>query len=102
MRRNEEDQLIVERGKLWIEFKNTEWFKDLSLFLNTQIELIKDSVVTLSLSQQYPESQSQAQKLSVYLEIKGYIEKESIEAMNDLLENEKSEREYKDSIPNHV
>ena len=102
MRRNEEDQEIVDRGKLWIEFKNTEWFKDLSLFLNTQIEQLKDSVVTLTLNRQYEESKAEAQKLAGYKEVKSFIENEAIDKMNSLIEGEQSEREYNSEIPRHV
>lgn len=102
MRRTEEDQEIVDRGKLWIEFKNTLWFKDLNVFLNTQIETLKDSVVTLTLNQNYEDAKKEAQKMAGFKEVKAYIENDAVEAMNELIQGEQAEREYKDGIPTHV
>jgi hypothetical protein len=102
MRRSEEDQEIIDRGKLWIEFKNTEWFKDLSLFLNTQIDNLKESVVMLTLNLQYEDAKCDAQKLLAYKEVKSFIENDAVEKMKELIDGEQAERNYKDGIPSHV
>lgn len=102
MKRSEEDQEIIDRGKLWMEFTKTEWFKDLSLFLNEQINFLKESVVTLTLSQQYEEAKADAQKLAGFKEVKDFIEKDAADKMAALIESEQSDSEYKRNIPSHV
>lgn len=102
MRRSDEEQEIVDRGKLWIEFKRTEWFRDLSLFLNTQIDELKESVVMLTLNQQYDEAKLNAQKLTAFKDVKQYIESDAEEKMKALIEGEQQDKDYNSRIPSHV
>lgn len=102
MRRTDEDQEIVDRGKLWIEFRNTEWAKDLSRFLNTQIKTLTDSVVTLTLAQDFESAKVDAMKLAGFDAVREFIENDAVERMNNLIENEQAQKAYDKEIPSHV
>ncbi len=102
MRRTDEDQAIIDRGKLWLEFPNTEWSKDLSLFLNTQISSVKDSVVMLTLDQNFEEAKAQAMKLAGFIEVKNFIESDAVDQMNELIKNEQEQKSYDKEVHSHV
>ena len=102
MRRTDEDQAIIERGKLGIEFQKTEWSKDLNVFLDSKIAELKDSVVMLTLRHDFENAKLEAQKMIGYSEVKKFIISDAYEAMQDLIANENATKEYNAEIPNHV
>lgn len=102
MRRTDEDQAIVDRGKLWLEFPNTAWSKDLGAYLNSQIEYLKDSVITLTLDKDFENAKADAMKLAGFLEVKHFIDKGAVEEMNELLADEQAEKAYNKEVNSHV
>ena len=66
MKRSEEDDEIIDRGKLWIEFEHTEWSKDLKKFLNTRIENLDHIIVTGNSSEQ-TRAQKEKDKLKLVI-----------------------------------
>lgn len=101
MSRSEQDKETVDKGRLWAEFKTTLFGIRLFEFFEEQEKLGKDSAFELLINDDKDGAKQAAAKLSGILAVKSFIE-DSISSMNELLEQEKIEREERKSIPKHV
>ena len=99
--RNANDQQIIDRGKMYAEFKNTLYWKDLNGFIDEQERLAKESMMENLMHEDPQTAASAAKKLSGILSVRTYVD-ESIMNMMELMDLEKNEREAKKCIPGHV
>jgi len=100
-RRNDVDQELIEKGKLWETFNDTLWGHDLNLFFKDQELIGREAVCDLTIAGKYEEAKAAAHKVAGILAVKTYIDS-CIGTMREVLGQEKEDREYKRSIPSHV
>ena len=101
MRRTDEDQEIINKGKLWKQFKETVWYEDLSKFIEEQEKIGREACSDLTINGQYELAKAAALKVAGILVVKSYME-DSISNMEEIYSAEKEDKEYKESIPSHV
>jgi hypothetical protein len=101
MARTESEKQVIDKGKLWAEFKNTLFGRELFQFFDDQEKLAKDAAFERLVENEPFLAKQAAQKLSGILAVKSFIN-DSVTAMNELLRDEKEDRKAARNVPSHV
>lgn len=99
--RSPEDQSIIEKGKLWQSFLDTQYYLDMKVFVEKEVSDLKDLVVEHTIAGRYEEAKMAGHQISGIYRVWNYMT-DNVNFMRETIETEKEQRQYQERIPSHV
>ena len=99
--RSEENQKIMSNGEMWEQFKETLFYSELKKMISERQEELKQWIIDGAMSGEHEKSKASAWILHG-LNILDEFMDGNVSARNELLEEEKDQKQYDSGIRKHV
>lgn len=99
--RTEEEKSSVERGVMWESFLGTHYWADLNVFFDNKERELKDACVSAATKKNFDVAAEAGARLEGLIMVKEYI-LNAPWLKNEIIAEEKADREYKSNVFKHV